>query len=478
MNDLTEFTSVIEKALHLWNNPSESTPLTDLMIFKNAYCSALSSVRVRVVSNRVLDDGVQMLAQSDRRLAELLWRRFRDDLPRKDVARIMQISIPYVDRLQRAAIGHLAELLYAQEMQARAAAQQQVSQNELRLLHRLDLFTTYDRLFGVEEALDELSEHLRKDAAPFVIAVEGIGGIGKTSLAIESLRHVAKLGEFDRIAFVTAQQQQLLASGAHRQLTQTASTPDTIIEALAEQLLTPEEMPVPASAPNLLVRMQQVLRQQRGLVVVDNLETISALDALMPALHALAAPSKVLVTTREQPQSAQPVYRIILNELTEAVALRFLRHQAEVANVGQLQHAGDVDLAGIYALTGGNPLALRLVVGQCDSHPLQQVLADLQQVQGRVADHLYTYIYRRAWDLLDGPARRVLVAMLIVPPHGGDLALICSLSGMAAADVGESLTQLVRRNLVNYHSANLQSGVYSIHSLTRTFLHRQVLRWM
>jgi hypothetical protein len=141
MNDLTEFTSVIEKALHLWNNPSESTPLTDLMIFKNAYCSALSSVRVRVVSNRVLDDGVQMLAQSDRRLAELLWRRFRDDLPRKDVARIMQISIPYVDRLQRAAIGHLAELLYAQEMQARAAAQQQVSQNELRLLHRLDLFT-------------------------------------------------------------------------------------------------------------------------------------------------------------------------------------------------------------------------------------------------------------------------------------------------------------------------------------------------
>jgi hypothetical protein len=67
--------------------------------------------------------------------------------------------------------------------------------------------------------------------------------------------------------------------GAHRQLTQTASTPDTIIEALAEQLLTPEEMPVPASAPNLLVRMQQVLRQQRGLVVVDNLETISALDA-------------------------------------------------------------------------------------------------------------------------------------------------------------------------------------------------------
>ena len=64
-------------------------------------------------------------------------------------------------------------------------------------------------------------------------------------------------------------------------------------------------------------------------------------------------------------------------------------------------------------------MALKLVTSQLRIHPLGVVLADLTQARTRSAAALYTYIYQRAWALLDAPAQDLLLAMPLVSEQGG-----------------------------------------------------------
>ena len=63
--------------------------------------------------------------------------------------------------------------------------------------------------------------------------------------------------------------------------------------------------------------------------------------------------------------------------------------------------ASDETLHPIFETVGGNPLALRLVVGQTTVHALPDVLDALRLARGRTVEQLYTFIYRQAWENLD-----------------------------------------------------------------------------
>ena len=123
---------------------------------------------------------------------------------------------------------------------------------------------------------------------------------------------------------------------------------------------------------------------------------------------------------------------------------------------------------------GGNPLALKLVVGQIRILPLPQVLENLRQAQGKRIDALYTYIYWQAWDSLDPVSQQVLLVMPLA--QDGDLAHLASVSGLEMEPLGEALHQLISRNLVEV-SGGLEERVYRIHRLTETFLLTEVARW-
>ncbi len=96
-------------------------------------------------------------------------------------------------------------------------------------------------------------------------------------------------------------------------------------------------------------------------------------------------------------------------ELQEADALAMLRHEARLRNLSALAQAEDDQLRPIYRTVGGNPLALRLVLGQTLVHGLADILDDLTAAHGEAAESLYTYIYRRAWNNLGETERRTLL---------------------------------------------------------------------
>ncbi|MBV7334282.1 hypothetical protein KFU94_39810 [Chloroflexi bacterium TSY] len=73
----------------------------------------------------------------------------------------------------------------------------------------------------------------------------------------------------------------------------------------------------------------------------------------------------------------------------------------------------------------------------------------LLHARGKTVDALYTYIYFQAWNNLSEEERTTFLCM-----------------------------PLVAHNLVNSNQATNEEELrYSIHNLTRTFLHEQIAKW-
>jgi DNA-binding MarR family transcriptional regulator len=160
-------------------------------------------------------------------------------------------------------------------------------------------------------------------------------------------------------------------------------------------------------------------------------------------------------------------------------ALSLVRQEAQMRNLPDLAGADEATLQRIYATVGGNPLALRLVVGQTHIHPLERVLTALQTAQGYRVEQLYHYIYWQAWTQLDTAAQQALLLMPLVTESGGDLDYLTSMAaaaGLSAITVSDALERLVALSLVDSRGG-LHERRYTIHALTRTFLQEQVLKW-
>ncbi|MCB0183754.1 MAG: hypothetical protein KDE31_05795, partial [Caldilineaceae bacterium] len=255
-------------------------------------------------------------------------------------------------------------------------------------------------------------------------------------------------------------------------------TADDLLEELYRQLIVDEPMAGAASSTQRLAALEVHLRQHKTLVVIDNLETISDIKSLLPILRRLMNPSKFVLTSRQSVYAESEVYHVPMSELAEADAINLVRAEARGNNLMQVVTASDEDVRPIYTTAGGNPLALRLVVGQLHIFDLGQVLADLTEARSRSAESLYTFIFRRAWEHMNEPTRLLFIAMLLTSDDGDtfdELLAICQ-GDVSDVDLRTGLRQLVMFNLVESRG-NLFERRYAIHNLTRSFLHRQVKIW-
>ena len=199
-------------------------------------------------------------------------------------------------------------------------------------------------------------------------------------------------------------------------------------------------------------------------------------ETLLHTLRDLANPTKFLLTSRTSLFGAADLYHFAVPELTRPMTLGLVRQAARIRNLPDLLAASDDELQPIVETVGGNPLAIRLVVGQSHVHALDHILANLRAARGQTIEQLYTYIYRQAWDSLDETARRVLLVMPLVSSLGGTLAHIHKVSSLEIGAVTDALDRLIYLNLVDSRG-DLKTRRYTIHNLTATFLQEQVIRW-
>jgi hypothetical protein len=230
------------------------------------------------------------------------------------------------------------------------------------------------------------------------------------------------------------------------------------------------------SATERLVAIRGRLKSARHLVVIDNLESEAVADYLLNHLVALAAPGKFLLTTRSRPSGQAAVRHVSLSELSSEDAGRLLRHHAAEVGVTAAASATERDVARIYAVTGGNPLALKLVVGLLDSLPLGVVLEQLAHSRTEPVEELYRHIYWQTWRTLSAPARTLLQAMPLVAESGGEADYLQTISGLDDDNFWSALQQLRSRSLLEVRGT-LDEKRYGVHRLTETFVRTEIVRW-
>ncbi|MEZ4656952.1 MAG: BTAD domain-containing putative transcriptional regulator [Caldilineaceae bacterium] len=328
------------------------------------------------------------------------------------------------------------------------------------------------RLFGIEAPKARLLEVLHAVDRPWLAAIDGIGGIGKTTLATLLVHEMLPSDRFANMAWVSAKQEEFRPAVGIAETGRPALDVETLTNALLEQLMA--RPPLTAALPEKQAALTSLLKAQPHLIVVDNLETVADYQALIPFLRQLANPSKFLITTRLTLQSYSDIFCYSLTELPAAEVHAFIRYEAAGRNIERLAGATDAQLQNIYEVVGGNPLALKLVIGQAAFLPLGQVLENLQLAQGKKIDQLYVYIYWQAWEMLDDAGRQLFLAMPAV--DDGAFMELVMVSGLDPDETQEALVRLIDLSLVQT-GGDLDEPRYRLHRLTETFLMHEVLKW-
>jgi hypothetical protein len=323
---------------------------------------------------------------------------------------------------------------------------------------------THTQLFGADERLAELLERLRALDAHWIVSLDAMGGMGKTALALEAARHLAQTDRFSDIAWVTVKPATYSLEGPQPP-SLPALTCGQVLDSIAEQLSGDNLTSLPMSAKR--DQVYAALRSHPYLVVLDHLELIMDCGPLPDWLWAMANPSKFLLTSRHWLPSDVGLSVLALGPLSEEDSLALVRHEARLRGLRDVVDASDHALDPILAVTGGNPLALKLVVGQLATLPLSQVLTALQSVRPS-ADPFYHHLYATSWELLSPPARQLLVRMAALPEARGAWADVAAMSGLAGAALRAALAELTTHSLLQV--AGLEQKVYCLHPLTRHFV--------
>ncbi len=177
---------------------------------------------------------------------------------------------------------------------------------------------SYERFVGREGELVQLEQFLSPRHRLGVVCLIGIGGVGKTALALEiahrkSENHMSlpPNERFEAIVWVTAKQTELLPAGTMTR-NPTFTDLNDLYRATAEVL----DLPAITRALTLADReviVARTLAEHRVLLILDNLEDIDD-PALMVFLRDLPAPSKAIVTTRHRIDVAVPIQVRHFNE--------------------------------------------------------------------------------------------------------------------------------------------------------------------
>ncbi|MCX6028998.1 MAG: NB-ARC domain-containing protein [Chloroflexi bacterium] len=423
-------------------------------------CPALGLGRaVRAVLNAALD----RLAQRDRQAADLLVRHFVRGESTAHLVRVHDCSERTIFTRQRQALAALAQVIWEAEDAARLSGP--LSESQQAALAGLPP-PSFSRLFGVGELLTRLKDFLRSERGCPLIALEGMGGIGKTALARTAAEELVREGCFGRVLWITARQQ-FFAWGNIQPVERPVLTYAELCEELYQALQLGS--PLRESEAGQELRLRQALSREPTLIVVDNLETSRDIQAVVAGLDRLARPAKVLLTTRHRVAAYESVTSLTLRELSREDALAFIHYHAGERNVPAVLNAPLDALERIVAVTDGNPLALKLVIGQMHARPLAVVLDDLATTRAG-AREFYRYIFRYSWDQLSPAARHLLLHMPLLDARGAAGEELAAVSGaVAAAEFWAAVEELVNCSLLNagYAGGRL---LYSIHRLTEYFI--------
>ncbi|HZF09577.1 MAG TPA: toll/interleukin-1 receptor domain-containing protein [Thermoanaerobaculia bacterium] len=305
----------------------------------------------------------------------------------------------------------------------------------LHLPHRPDFI-------GRAQELDSVIASF-KHPRSWLTAIEGIAGIGKTSLAIQAAYVAVEDGIFDAAVFNTAKDSDLSLQDVMVSILRTLQDNANLEEYDQVQLT------------------HRLLKTWKTLVIIDNFNTIERdRSSISSFLSDLPPPSKALIASRRLEKLEAT--HVAVGQMREGDALRLLRSEWSRYYPGQKKRP---KLRIIWERTGGNPLFMKLAMARFKKGlSLDRILDALDRAKGETFS-----FYEDLWDEMSDDARLVLCGLAIFAAPARWDSLLAT-TGLTEERLEAAIEALVEMILVeaSEETADTMRG-YQLHPLTKKF---------
>lgn len=316
---------------------------------------------------------------------------------------------------------------------------------------------TYGHFIGRQTELAQVVRLLRPYpySQEHLITIDGIGGIGKSTLAIEvayryirNYDRIPKGEHFDAIVWTSAKQTVLTSEGIIPRY-HTSKTLDDVYAAIAAVFERQDIIRIRQEERASVVH--NALSRQRTLIIVDNLETIDD-ELVINFLRELPAPTKAIVTTRHRLDVAYPV-RVKAMPVDDSIKL--ISQECEKKRV-ELKAE---EASHLYKRTGGVPLAIVWSIGQINfGYSTKTVLTRL----GHPNNDIIKFCFEESLThIKDKPAYKILQSLSFFATDASRTAL-GYIASLPELDVDDGLVDLEKLSLITRN----QSARFEISPLT------------
>lgn len=292
-----------------------------------------------------------------------------------------------------------------------------------------------------------------------IVRVLGLGGIGKTALVKEVSWRLVRdtpvgVRRFDAIVWFDR-------AGAAPEL-------DNLLDVIAKVLDYPylTKLHMPDKESQVLERLAEL----SCLIVLDDFDGIGH-EAITRFMNQVRVPqTKFLLTSRSWYDDGRS-WLVRLGELDPAAVAELIEHEATRLGFPTPMHGGSVAVTEIRQATGGNPLAIRLAVGQLYSEgvPVTEIVGNLREARD---SEIFAAIFGNILSdflVTDRDARNVLRSIAL-HPAGVSRDAIAAGADLTGPALTSAIRRLVVRSLIDpVHYAGSIAIEYRMHMLTRTF---------
>jgi len=376
-------------------------------------------------------------------------------------------SLELFERLMRQNLTRFL-LDYSEQVNQRVVSPQEVQASVPTVPDNLPRRAAF---FGREKEINKVMCALGPEERGWGVVIDGIGGIGKTALAVEAAYRCKESELFEAFIFVSAKQKRLEPSDIKAE-TRAATTLEEFVNDTAHALCRPGIAQLPGEDKRSA--LLDALRTRHALLIYDNLETLTKeeQEALADWLRFLPQGSKTILTSRRR--GGEGALWLRLEKLDWETARKIIQHEAKRdTRLEKKLQCFETRWQELYDTTGGSPLALIHTLGLMRVRitlTFDGALEMLKQGSGRELN-LQKFIYEEARKELGESDLAALNALSFFIPSATFEAL------MAVADLSRTALEAVLERLDSLSLVNRELGEerYSLHPLTRNYVRDNLL---
>jgi len=315
---------------------------------------------------------------------------------------------------------------------------------------------------GREDELKSIFESLQPNSRTFIIGIEGIGGVGKSALAIEVSHRCVENELFESVIWISSKESILTLHGIEPIIPEAKSLSDILIT-IGTSLGNPTIGNL--SIQDQIKRAYNLLARRTTLLVLDNFESLSKNEQhdILDFLRRSPITLKVIVTSRERVTEGQIIR---LQGLSYEESNSLLEWDAQQKNIRLTRNQNKY----LVDLTGGLPLALLWVQGQIAvlGYSVTQVL-DKLSLDADIP--ILQYCFNHSWNLLRHNNEKKLLFILALQPEAVSRDALKEIAGIDDDDLFESaISDLLQLTLIEHEPGR---DYFSILPLTRRYIRSQ-----